>query len=298
MSKRIFTEAEQAFIRENYLLLSGNDIGKHIKCDGGVVLRYLRNEGLVVPREVTIRLKAAKQYGRTNITAEEDAFMREHYLDMSYGSIGKVLGRADSVIKNRIERLGLIIPEEIIQQRVLDSRLKKGNVSFNKGKKQTDYMDAEAIARTAKTRFKKGNAPMQTHPDGDGAISIRQKKGERPYKFIRVSLGHWKLLQIVNWEKINRPVPKGHCLWCRNEDTMNCDPDNWELITRKENRLRNTGWNKLDDHYIATTMSVRQPELRKELMNHPDLLELKRQEFLLTRAIKQQENGRKERTGQ
>lgn len=300
MRTRIFTKRERAFIAANYLLLSGNDIATQLKCDGCVIRRYLKNNGLIVPREVTIRLKAAKMYGRTNITAEEDAFMKLHYLDMPYGSIGKVLGRADSVIKNRIARLGLIVPPEIVMQRVLDSRIKRGDTPANKGRKQAEYMDAETIAKTAATRFKKGNIPTQTHPEGDGAITIRHvhvERGERPYKFIRLSLGKWELLHKVNWEKINGPVPNGHCLWCRNDDTMNCDPDNWELITRRVNRIRNASWYKLDDNYIASMMSVRRPELRKELMKHPDLLELKRKEFLLTRAIKQQENGRTDEAG-
>ena len=50
-------------------------------------------------------------------------------LNTSYGRIMRFL-----------KRNGLEIPKTLIEQRKLDSRKKKGNIPFNKGKKQVEYM--------------------------------------------------------------------------------------------------------------------------------------------------------------
>ncbi|OWK23941.1 hypothetical protein AJ87_26355 [Rhizobium yanglingense] len=35
------------------------------------------------------------------------------------------------------------------------------------------------------------------------------------------------------WEKANGPIPEGHVLKCLDGDKTNCDPSNWELISRE-----------------------------------------------------------------
>ena len=83
--------------------------------------------------------------------------------------------------------------------------IKKGNVPANKGKKQTEYMTPEAIAKTAKTRFKKGNTPHNHKPVGyqritqDGYIEV---KTEEPNIF--------KLKHRLVWEKEFGEIPAGN----------------------------------------------------------------------------------------
>jgi hypothetical protein len=43
---------------------------------------------------------------------------------------------------------------------------KKGHATFNKGKKQTEYMSDEAIERCKATQFKHGSTPWNTKEDG------------------------------------------------------------------------------------------------------------------------------------
>ena len=102
-------------------------------------------------------------------------------------------------------------------------------------------MTAQAIRKTKKTRFKKGDLPKNTKYDG--AITIRhnhKERGERPYKFIRVKQGKWELLHRYNWVKAHGSIPKNMVVVFKNGDTMNCEIDNLEIITKKENMLRNT----------------------------------------------------------
>ena len=50
-------------------------------------------------------------------------------------------------------------------------RFQKGDIPFNKGKSQKDYMSAESIEKTKKTRFKKGQSPINWRPVGSERIT-------------------------------------------------------------------------------------------------------------------------------
>jgi hypothetical protein len=179
--------------------------------------------------------------GTLRFNKEQQQFIRDNYLTINVNRLSIHLGSSETAVIGFLNREGLIIPPEIIQQRKLDSRIKKGHVPLNKGKKQSEYMSAEAIARTAATRFKKG---QKSHTElYDGAIQIRHdhpdRKGRR-YKWIRISKGKWKMLHVYNWEQKLGPVPAGKIVAFKTKDTMNCELDNLELITREENMKRNT----------------------------------------------------------
>ena len=42
------------------------------------------------------------------------------------------------------------------------------------------------------------------------------------------------------WENANGKIPKSHCLWFKDGDSLNCCLDNLELITREVNMYRNS----------------------------------------------------------
>jgi hypothetical protein len=287
--KHQFTHAQQAFIKLNYLLKSSNELGRHCGCTGQVIRRFLKENNLIVPKEVSQSFRGKALTGRTTFNKKEDAYIKRYYLTKPIKQIAATLKRSGTGINSRLRQLGLVIPADVIEQRKKDSRIQPGNVPPNAGRKQSDYMTPEAIARTAATRFQKGNIPHNTK-EADGEISIRAKKGDPPYKYIRVSLGKWVLLQRHNWEKVHGPIPKGHCLWCLG-DTLNCEPDNWELITRKENRIRNSGTRNLSDvrvaTYLATASRSVDRNLKEIVINHPELITAKRNQLLINRKIKQ-----------
>lgn len=234
--------------------------------------------------------------GKTCLTIEQQKQVIKNYLLIPVKTLSVKVGRSETVLRRFLKKNNLIIPPEIIERNRKSSQIKPGNIPPNKGKKMTDYMSAEAIAKTAATRFKKGTIPPNTY-ENDGVITIRKdKRTGRAYKYIRLSKGKWREYHLHLWEQQNGPLPKGHCLWFRDRDTMNVDLANLELITRKDNRLRNTGWNNLNDQFIASTIAWRDKEAQADIMNHPELIDLKRKEILLSRAIKQQQNGKSNRT--
>lgn len=167
-------------------------------------------------------------------TKKEDRFLRKNYLTIPTKRMSKMLGRSESSARQRMKLLGIVVPPEIILKFKTESRFSKGHTSFNKGKKQAEYMSRSAIAKTKKTRFKKGQIPHNTKFDGHERIT---KDG---YIEIRVKQGKYVLKHRLVWEQENGKIPAGHCLWFLDGNAQNCSVDNLELITRAENMKRNT----------------------------------------------------------
>lgn len=117
------------------------------------------------------------------------------------------------------------------------TRFKKGHTPDNKGLKQSEWMSKESIKKSAKTRFKKGDDPHNTKYDGH--ISIRNTKG-RPYKWIRLKKGKYVLLHRHIWIKKNGPIKPNEVITFKDGNSMNCNIDNLEKITRVKNMKNNT----------------------------------------------------------
>lgn len=110
---------------------------------------------------------------------------------------------------------------------------KKGCVSYTKGKKQEEYCSPEALERTKKTRFQKGNHPARELPLG----TIRTVK--EGYKHIKISMtgGQWERWEPLHryvWEEHYGEIPAGMVVTFRDGNSLNCDIDNLTLISREE----------------------------------------------------------------
>lgn len=173
--------------------------------------------------------------------AEEINYLMMIYPDVKTDKIAKSLNRSVSQIYSKANLLGLKKSEVYMKQelerqairlRIVGekARFKKGGVAFNKGKK----MPAEVYEKVKGTMFKKGATPHNTKHNGYIRITVDG------YKEIRISKGKFRLLHVVNWEKINGKVPKGHCLRAIDGNSLNTQPSNWELISRKDNMIRNS----------------------------------------------------------
>ncbi|CAL2085039.1 HNH endonuclease signature motif containing protein [Tenacibaculum sp. 190524A02b] len=167
-------------------------------------------------------------------TKEQEQKIKDQYLLKPVKRLADELGTTYGRIMRFLKKNDLEIPRELIEKRIKDSRKKKGDVPFNKGLKQEDYMTLESIEKTKATRFKKGNIPHNTNYDGHERIT---KEG---YVEIRVSKGIYKLKHVINWERINGKIPEGHCLLCLDKNRENTNPENWRLVSRMENMYRNS----------------------------------------------------------
>lgn len=293
MAKTKLSPEQEAYIRANYLKQGNADIAKTIGIGEGGVSGYKKRNALIVPYAISRSFAAAKASRRTSCSPEDDAYITDNYLSMPPQQIANVLGCSEVKIKTRMRQLDLIVPREIIEQRIKDSRIAKGNISFNKGKKQTEYMSAEAIERTKATRFNKGNKPHNCY-DEVGKITIRHdhaERGGKPYKYICLAIGSWRPYHQHLWEQQNGKVPKNHCLRFKDGDSLNVDLDNLECITRKENILRNNDLDNPTDKkmaaYLATRSKKLDRDLQQEYLKHPELIQAKKTQFIINRKIKQ-----------
>jgi len=111
----------------------------------------------------------------------------------------------------------------------IDGRFKSGSVSWNKGRKGYCAPGSE------KGWFKKGHVPANKQPAGhervcnkDGYILINI---DEPNPWTGGS-SHYVHKHRWLWEKKHGPIPDGMCLKSKDGDPTNCDPSNWDLISR------------------------------------------------------------------
>jgi hypothetical protein len=203
-------------------------------------------------------------FGR-KFTQEEDAFLIANYLTMPCKRMAKQLGRADSVARQRLTRLGITVPPEVAERFRQASYIKAGHTPMNKGRKQSEYMSKDMIAKTAATRFKKGDLPHNTK-EANGELSIRKDtKTGIDYVYIRVSIGVWQLYQRYQYEKFIGKIPAGCVVILKDGNPNNCHPFNLELISKKENMQRNTIHRYPQD--LIQTMKVLS-KLKKKIKNY------------------------------
>lgn len=194
-------------------------------------------------------------------THKEIKIIIDNYLVLSNKDIGKIIGRSMDSVKNKLPQL----------------RLKRSA-------KTLKYLSDKYAS---KTQFKKGSTPLNTVLKG--SVSIRPDKKGRLYKYVKTgNIRGWQYLHIIKWIEKYGNVPKRKVLACVDGNSLNCDPKNWEPITKIENLERNSGRKDLTDKYVINMLTVRNPDLKEKIKQYPELIELKRTELLLKRTINEQ----------
>ena len=129
----------------------------------------------------------------------------------------------------------MLTPESgrIIEPSVAN-QFKPGHTPHNKGKQ----ISAEIYEKVAPTMFKKGNKPHNTKPNG--TINIRADKSGRLYQYIKIKDCQWELLQRHVWTQANGEIPPGSVVIFLDGNYLNCELNNLQVISRRENMARNT----------------------------------------------------------
>lgn len=184
------------------------------------------------------------------------------------------------------------------------TRFKKGNESWNQGQR--------GLKPWMKGMFEKGAKPANTLYDG--AITLRAYGEKNPvkkkYYYIRLENAKWVPLHRHLWEEKNGKIPPKHIVAFKDGNPLNCVIDNLELMTMKENALRNHNAEKaafalneyrelgidingsvtLSDSFVAGVLAKGDKELKSELLTkHPSVITLKRNQLLLNRQINDEE---------
>ena len=108
--------------------------------------------------------------------------------------------------------------------------------------------------------------------------------GGRIYKYIKIN-GKFVFLSRHLWEQKHGPIPSDKILSCKTDDRLNCDPENWELISRDKAIAARIGRDELTDKYILDKLAHMAPELKAAFREIPELIELKRSQIKLKRTI-------------
>lgn len=240
--KRILTDKDRAYIDANCFLQPARQIGEVLGINKGTVRSYLRNKGITIPKELAHKWRTEGMHRAHAATIHpEDDVIKAEYLITNVNQLSIKVGRSEQFVNDRLRHLGLVIPPNIIEQRKQSTRMKKGHIPFNKGKKQEDYMTPEGIERAKKNWFKAGEIPPNKAHFKDGDITVRKdSKTKRSYYWIRIRLRIWKMLHVKLWEDEYGAVPDGHIVVFKDKNSLNCELQNLELISIEENMRRNT----------------------------------------------------------
>lgn len=176
---------------------------------------------------------------KNKITDQIRNYIIAHYSDTMTEELIEVTGLSREQIYRIANRSGLRKKRELIVEmarvRTADpnhgshkTRIKKGDVPFNKGKKQAEYMSAEGIERTKATRYKKGNNNHNTKEDGE--ITLRHDG----YYYIRIAKGVWELYSRYLYRKHIGDIPDGMLVMFKDGDARNCVVENLELASRQD----------------------------------------------------------------
>lgn len=239
---------------------------------------------------------------RFKFTPEQLELLKEKYPETLTADIALIFDCSVYTIYNAANRLGLRKNIEFVRDTAADRmadlnhggrkhQFGKGHSPANKGRKQAEYMDSDAIARSRATCFKKGHTPANHRPIGyerinkDGYIEVKIKE---PNVF--------RAKHRIIWEQHNGKIAPGCNIQFKDGNRLNCAIDNLYLITRGEQMKDNSGSLNLPDGmvaaYLAGSRSTRDKALVEELKKYPELLEIKRKQLLLNREIKKNGSGK------
>jgi len=177
-------------------------------------------------------------------TTDEIATLRALYPDHSSGAVGQLLGRAPGSVYQKAAALGIKKSAAFFASdasgrvkrghqhpNIVANRFKPGLVPWNSG------VTGWSAPGSEHTRFRPGSAPPNRREVGalrinsDGGLDIKLAEG--PHQ--------WVPLSHYNWFLANGEWPaKGWCLRFRDGDAHNSAIENLELLTRRDNMLRNS----------------------------------------------------------
>ena len=139
----------------------------------------------------------------------------------------------------------------------------KGHEPSNKGKPCPPGTGGRH-PNARKTQFQKGGrtgkAALNYQPIGTERVTEDGYRERKIHDGLPMQ-SRWQLVQRIEWEAANGPIPEGHALKCLDGNRMNTDPSNWEAIPRGVLARLNGGRHKKRLAYDQA-----EPELKPTVM--------------------------------
>jgi len=209
---------------------------------------------------------------RLVFTDEQKEFIKKNYQALLYLDIAKALN-------NYINRTWLRLTADEFERRKSIGKFKKGQASWNAGLSLPNKPNSG--------QFVRGSLPRNTMYDGAIVLRKRTNRINLDYYFIRIAQGKWKRHHVYLWEQANGPLPKGCIVRFKDKDHLNCTLENLEMIDRRKNMdlNRNYSGDRMRSDKVVSFYITRDPQLRKELEKHPEIIEAKRQQLKLEKLL-------------
>ncbi|WP_028521991.1 HNH endonuclease signature motif containing protein [Runella limosa] len=206
---------------------------------------------------------------------EEIEFFREHYPNTKNDELAEMLGRQESQVIGMAQRMRLKKSKEFWKHiNSLPNAGKFGHrPAWNKGMKGL-------LLGSGTSRFKPSNIPH--NEKYDGAITIRwEQVTGRPIVMYRLARKKWIPYSHHVFASYYGEIPKGMIIRHRNGNRLDFRLENLELVTKRQNYLKNSPSLNLSDGFVASTMLGKgkmpnREEVKKVLLETPELIETKR----------------------
>lgn len=177
-------------------------------------------------------------------TAAEDELLRALYPVTPTPAIAQRLGRPESSVYQRAQKLGLRKDRQYLREQHgprcrevgMATRIKAGTEPWNKG------LHYVAGGRSKETRFKPGSKPHTWRPVGtygvmDGYLRVKVSDATG-------TAADWRYVHHLVWEAAHGPIPTGMTVAFRTgkpiTDLGQITADKLELLTRAELMARNS----------------------------------------------------------
>lgn len=231
MPRKLYTEEMKQYLSEIVKGRTNKEIAKKTNEKFGTEFTESQMRSL----KTRLRLKSGlprKRKGQGRITTkEQDKFIHENYKGLYSKQltdfVNKEFGTNFTVKQIKAYKARNKLSSGI------KTTFKKGQVPFNKGMKQSDYMSAEAIERTKNTRFQKGQDPINWQPmgyeritrDGYTEVKVRDEKEVHSTK-------NFELKHRVLWKKHHGEIPESHIVIFKNGNPQDVRLENLMMVHR------------------------------------------------------------------
>jgi hypothetical protein len=129
-----------------------------------------------------------------------------------------------------------------------------GGVPANKGR--TMPFNANSAATRFKQGSRSGRADELYKPIGTERLTKDGYRQRKMHDGLPMQ-SRWQLVQRVEWEAANGPVPDGYALKCLNGDRHDCRPSNWEAVPRAVLARLNEGRHRTQIGYDAAPAELK-----------------------------------------
>jgi hypothetical protein len=174
-------------------------------------------------------------------TEQEIKFLTDNYPDIKTADIAAIMNRPIGGVNGKAYDLGLKksfkhmkalleIEAKKLAEAGKQYQFKKGQVTHNKGQK----MPKELYEKVKRTMFKPGHKPGNIKKVGAERIDYEG------YTYVKLADADWVLKHRHIWEQVNGPVLANHVVIFKDNNMHNFDINNLQMISQKENMLRNT----------------------------------------------------------